>query len=351
MYAFLADIHLGANIPNDDIENSINFYFDILKNHKEECHMLFICGDLFDHRLTVDELSFASRILVKLVCNHCRKDGTNVPVTMIHGTYSHDQNQYTIFIPIIEKLTGVAINYIDTHQSFVLPNGKTCLALPQEYGDINYDSFFNKKYDIIIGHGPMSSLTSAPCPVGASEICMSADQLSEISNICVFGHYHCYTNFGGNVLYAGNMLRWSYGEPNDKVFVICDDKWNVETFKNPYAKDFIKVEIFSPDELRNNVSDDITTPHRYIIHCKPEELDEYHTIMNVYKKNKNISCRFITENQNEEIQSIKQTEIKRVSNVEPIPALISYIKEKYDIDSSDVIKKYENEILQKESSD
>ena len=63
-----------------------------------------------------------------------------------------------IFIPIIERITGVRVRYIDKACTFKLENGKTVLALPQEYGDIDYIPFFRNKYDIIIGHGPMSSI-------------------------------------------------------------------------------------------------------------------------------------------------------------------------------------------------
>jgi predicted phosphodiesterase len=348
MYAFLADIHIGCKLPNEDIMKSIDYYFNIIKEHDEPCHQIFICGDLFDHRLTVSELKFAAEVMVKLVCNKCGPDETDVPVTFIHGTYSHDQEQYMIFIRLIERTTGVRIRYIQSHASFKLDNGARVLALPQEYGDIDYREAFSSKYDIIIGHGPMSSMNDEPCPTGSTEIMMSAELLSNISNVCVFGHYHEFINFGGNVFYAGSMLRWKYGENKPKVFLTCTDDWKVSTHPNPYAMNYETKDIFSPDELRKNISTDIDHPVRFIIHVNKEHsLEEYHSIMNLYKKNKMISCRFISEKNEEQIERLS-VDIKPHANVEPIPALITYIKDKYQIDPSDVIMTY-NEKISKES--
>lgn len=349
MYLFLADIHLGVAISEDVFMKSLDFAFDIIDKSDEECHQIFVCGDLFDRKLNTQELGLAARFMLKLLCNGKRKDNGNIGVTFIHGTYSHDQEQYMIFIPIIERITGVRVRYIDKACTFKLENGKTVLALPQEYGDIDYIPFFRNKYDIIIGHGPMSSINDEPCPSGSSEICMPADVFGDISNICVFGHYHEFINFGKNVFYAGSMLRWKFGEPSQKVILTCDDKWNVTKHINPYAVDFVKVDIFSPDQLRNKISDDITTPHRFIIHCKENELNEYHSIMNIYKKNKMITCKFISEkndkyNENDRLP----TDFVPVANIEPVPALISYIKEKYNTDATEIVKGYESKINNEE---
>jgi hypothetical protein len=342
MYGFLADIHIGCNIKNEDIINSLDFYFDIIRKHNEPCHQIFVCGDLFDHKLNTEELIFAAKVILKIVCNECGDNGNHVPVTFIHGTYSHDQEQYKIFIPLIEEMVGVHIRYLETCGTFTLHNGTKVLCIPQEYGDVDYTQAFNDKYDIIIGHGPMVSNTKTPCPVGSSEICMSADQLGDISNVCVFGHFHEYVNFGKNVFYAGTNLRWKFGEPGEKVFLICDDKWNVTTIKNPYAMTFTKKEIFSLDELRSEISKEITQPVRFIIHCKENELEEYHSILNVYKKNKMISCKFMSE-RDEQREKVSMTNIM-VSNVEPIPALVAYIKDKYDVDSQAMIDTYVQKI-------
>lgn len=346
MYVFISDIHLGVKIPEDVFNDCLEEIFEIINKSKEECRQIFVCGDLFDRKLNTHELEMAARFIVKLVCNGWCSDGSNIGVTFIHGTYSHDQEQYKIFIPLIERITGVAIRYIDKACSFRLDNGETVLALPQEYGDIDYDKLFSHNYDIIIGHGPMSSGTKSPCPVGNSEILMSADLLGKISKICVFGHYHEYTDFGNNVYYTGSMLRWRYGEPSQKVFFTCDNNFKVTTYPNPFAVEFKIVECDSVDYFRQEVSKEITSPHRFVIHCRDDkELDEVHAIVNVYKKNKNISVRIISEKK--EIKPVEDTP-KLSTQIEPIPALISYIRDKYLVDTAPIIKEYENKIRMKE---
>lgn len=342
MYGFLVDIHIGCNIKNEDIMNSLDFYFEEIRKHKEQCHQIFVCGDLFDHKLNTDELIFAADVILKIVCNQCGKDFSNVPVTFIHGTYSHDQEQYKIFIPLIQAITSTHIRYMEHCGYFKLHNGVKVLCIPQEYGDIDYSPIFEKEFDIIVGHGPMVSNTKAPCPVGTSEICMSADQLGDISKVCVFGHFHEYVNFGKNVFYAGTCTRWKFGEPGEKVFLLCDDNWNVTKIKNPYAIEFVKKEIFSLDELRENISKEITSPIRFIIHCKENELEDYHSILNVYKKNKMISCKFISEHDKNR-EKISMNDIK-TNNIEPIPALIQYISEKYHVDPTELIDQYVQKI-------
>ena len=353
MYAFLADVHLGVKLPRDVFFDSLNYLFDIIKKHDEECKQIFVCGDLFDHRLNPSELTFAAEYLVKLICNKCRKDGGNVPVTMIHGTYSHDQEQYMIFIPLIEKMTGVRVRYIQNVSSFKIDDDRIkCLAIPQEYGDIDYTKAFSDKYDIIIGHGPVSSETKSPCPVGSSEILMSVDQLGKISKVCVFGHYHEYTDFGANVFYAGSSLRWRYGEPSKKVFLICDDNWNVTAYDNPFAVEYVAIQVNDIEELREALSQDITTPHRFTIHVNDiNTINEIHALANVYRNNKNISFRILSDMDREDpTLSWKDSTNVPDTSIEPIPSLITYIKDRYNVDSESFIKDYENKIKQKEGT-
>lgn len=344
IYAFIADLHLGTKLPQMDYLKSLDRFFELIKKHDEECHVIFVLGDLFDHRLTIEESKFAAVFLVNLVCNDCGRDGKqHVPIHFIHGTYSHDNEQYEIYLKILELIEGVEIFYTKTACVNDV-NGVSVLYLPQEYGNVDYSNFFNNNYDIIIGHGPMSSHTKNPCPSQQSEIMHSVEQLGSISKICVFGHYHGYTDFGNNVFYAGPWLKWKYGEDEPCVFFMCNDDFKVETTINPFAMKYDTIEINSPEELREALSVEITNPHRFIITCQNEELNDYHSIMNAYKKNQYIKYHIISEDPtNEDIKKIS-TE-RSVSHIlEPVPALISYINDKYNIDASEEIKDYENKI-------
>lgn len=347
MYAFLADLHLGApRINNVVYLKTLNKFFEIIKSHKEECECIFVCGDLFDHRFNIDESKFASLFLLNLVCNNCGRTHTHVPVHFIHGTYSHDYEQYEIFVPMLQKIDNVEIFYTKETCIGTLKNGKRVLYLPQIYGDFDYNSYLNikDKYDIVVGHGPISSTTKTPCKKADSEILHSAEKLGDISNICVFGHYHGYTDFGNNVYYAGPWLRFNYNEDEPRKFFICDNDFNVELFDNPFAVEYKTINISSPDKLRDAIAQGITTPHRFIIETNKDELQTYHSIMTANKKNDNL--KFIINNKDKNVIDNNALSDSTVdtNNIEPISALIQYISDRYNIDTSDQINTYSQKI-------
>lgn len=353
MIAFLSDIHLGTKLKKSDYLKSLDFFINKIKEHKEPCHCIFVCGDLFDHRLSIEDSRFASIFLLKLVCNECGRDGrTHVPVHFIHGTYSHDNEQYDIFIPMLQKIDNTEVFYTKDTCSGTLHNGMSVLYLPQIYGDFDYVPYFKNKYDIIVGHGPMSSDVKEPCKSAQYEITQPADILGKISNVCVFGHYHGYTEFGNNVFYEGSMLRWMYGEDEEKCFLFCNDDFTVQRIPNPFALEFKTIEVNSPEDLRDIISTEITTPHRFIIHTDKDDLETYHSIMNVNKKNQNLKFQVISnEEEITEDEIVKDEEISETNNSSiegPIQSLISYISEKYNVDTSQEIHEYDQKINKEE---
>lgn len=347
MYAFIGDLHLGVKLPQMAFLDSLNKYFDIIKNHKEECQCIFIVGDLFEHKLNIDEAKFAAMFMVNLVCNNCGRTRQHVPVHFIHGTDSHDNSQYEIFLPMLEKIPNTEVYYTKTASVGTLHNGKKVLYLPQEYRGIDYSKAFSESYDIIVGHGPISSETKSPCKSEGYEIVHSAEQLGSISKICVFGHYHGYTDFGNGVYYTGPWLRWKYGEDEPRVFFICTDDFKVETYPNEFALEFETIDVFSPEELRRELSKEINNPHRFIIHCNNNELNEYHAIMNAYKKNPFLKYRIINDSSsNEDLDKLLASDKSHSSHTiaEPISELIDYVKEKYKEDVSEEVRDYESKI-------
>jgi len=356
MYAFIADTHLGVKLPKEDFLKSLNEFLGIIKKHKEECHAIFVAGDLFDHKLTIDEMKFASFFILNLACNFCGRNGrTHVPVYFVHGTYTHDQQQYDIFIPMLQKIDNVEVFYIENACDVVLFNGKHVLFLPQEYGDdISYDKFFkDKHYDLIVGHGPIASTTKNPCKSAKYEIIHSAELLGEISDICVFGHYHGYTDFGNNVFYAGPWLQWRYGEDEPNVFFLCNDKYEVETYRNPFAMEFKTIEISNPEQLRENIAKEIKTPHRFIIQSTTADMETYRGIMNS-TTNSNIKFQLNEIVDEDDLQlSVDEIVEGNVSETasQPIPALITYIKDKYGIDATTQLSDYENQINKEKKTD
>lgn len=350
MFAFLADIHISNKLKPIDYLNSLSVFLKHIKESKEECHAIFILGDVFDHRLDIDEAKLSAEWLRRLVCNYCGKSNTHVPCYFIHGTYSHDLEQYEIFLPILSSIDNVYIYYTKHVGEMTTTTGHRVLLLPQEYNK-EYDEWLNKHYDIIIGHGVVSSFTNSPCQTSHGDYVFQSDTLSKISNICVFGHFHEYTEFGGNVFYAGSMLRTKYNEDTPKQFLFCNDKYEAYTIPNPYALEFKTIKINNPDELREIISTNITTPHRFIIPRNEEYAEEISAIMNVNKNNKNITYKIenkdVSENEQTDTQDTIHIE-KRTNISNPIPELISYIKETYNEDVEKQINEYVSEINKEE---
>ena len=342
MYAFIGDLHLGVKLPNEDYIKSLELFLKTIQQHKEPCHAIFIVGDLFDHRLTIEESQFASRFIVQLVCNHCGRNGvTNIPVYFIHGTYSHDLNQYEIYLPLLKQIDNVNVFYCKQHGEFELRNGLRVLAIPHENGDIDYSKAFSKSYDMIVGHGVIVQGTRNPCKANGG-IIHSADQLGKISKLCVFGHYHGYTNFGNGVYYTGPWLRWQYGEDEQRVFFFCDDKLKVETVVNPFALEYKTVMIANPEELREFIATDIQTPHRFIINANKDDINIYRGIILAEKQNVNVKFQLTTD---EEEPVVEEEIVENVDHsIHPIPALVSYIKDKYGVDATDKLTEYETQI-------
>jgi len=345
MIFFLADIHLGVKLPQEDFMNSLDQMFTIIRNSKEPCDLIIVCGDLFDHNLNIDESIFAVQFLVKLVLNDCGKgDMKHIPVHFIEGTFSHDRKQMKIFMPLLENLP-CSVFYTDTWCKVELPNGIKALYLPQEYGNVDYSDAFNEHYDLIVGHGPISSQNKQVVTSHGTEIMHSVEMLGEHSDLCVFGHYHEYTDFGNGVYYAGSMLRFRYHEDTPKVFFMCDKDFKVTTVKNPFAKEFKTIEIHNPEELRDELSKQIDSPHRFVISTtNDQELEAYHAIMNTTKQNQFV--KFKIERTEEVVEEDKLDVIQHSNVVEPIEGLLQFINEKYNVDVTKEVREYEDKIKQ-----
>lgn len=361
MFAFLADVHISNKLKESDYMNSLNFFLKHIEECDEPCHAIFVLGDLFDHRLDVQESKTAIKFLLRLAMNGCGKEEKpNVPIYMIHGTYSHDLEQYDIFIPSLMKIPNVEIHYTNTMKATTIDDKFSVLLLPQEYNR-EYNLNMNNKYDIIIGHGVLTYDYFAdngyqhhsPCKAKHGDFQFSIEKLSKVSNVCVFGHFHEYTDFGGNVFYAGSMLRTKYNEDTPKQFIFCNDDWEVHTVLNPYAVEYKTIPINTPESLRAYISNGITTPHRFVLTYTPETVDEYIAIMNVNKNNKNISYvvnKTLCDEQHTDTGSSDLIISKKTSITNPIPELISYIKEKNQFDVSKEINDYVAKIENKEET-
>lgn len=128
----------------------------------------------------------------------------------------------------------------------------------------------------------------------------------------------------------------------------------METYDNPYAIEYRKENITDIETLREQVSEGISTPVRFVINANENtNMEEYYAIMNMTKNNKNISYQINTipssdvEVDNQASENVDTTETI-ISNdiVDPVDSLIQYISDNYETDTEKEIHDYESKIKQ-----
>ena len=200
MYAFIADVHIGVNLKHEDFMNSLDMLFDIIRKHKEPCHCIFVCGDLFDHRLNMDEYKFAARFLMKLVCNGLSRDieTPHVPVHFIKGTHSHDYDQLKLFYHYMDD-DSVDVRVV-TQIQFEIVKGCRILCIPELYGldESVYRHFFFESgwYDEAFVHGTFKGSVYGD-NVGAGRL-LTEEDFIYCTGVAISGHVHkggCFNGF------------------------------------------------------------------------------------------------------------------------------------------------------------
>ena len=220
-----ADIHIGT-IKNIDYVNEV--ISSILeKEFNERVDAVIILGDYFHKSLQVNDsfTKLAINIMSYLIML-CKLYNTKVRI--LYGTESHEANQYHLFNYHLNN-KEVDIKVIDTvTEEELFPNTKV-LYIPEEYvtdKEKHYKLYFNKKYNFVFGHGvilegmPMVAFNKSKVKLERYIPHFKHGELSKISDICIFGHYHRFTDLGDNVYYLGSLFRDSFGEEENKGYGI-----------------------------------------------------------------------------------------------------------------------------------
>lgn len=231
----IADLHIGSikdiayfyNVTTDIIEKEVIF---------KKTDVVMILGDYFHKLFKVNEeyVSLAINIMSYLI-RACKRSNTKIRI--IYGTESHEMNQYKLFNYHITS-SDVDIKIFDTVTDETI-DGKNILYIPEEYINNKHNHYSkylysDKHYDYIFGHGiiedGMPSIVSYSNENNKNNEKQvprfKSGELSAVSNITVFGHYHCYTDMHNNVYYLGSLFRDSFGEEEPKGYgIIEDDKF------------------------------------------------------------------------------------------------------------------------------
>ena len=261
-FLLFADIHIGSIKDTNYVYNTLINIID-----KEviftKTDAVFILGDYFDRLFKVNEefVSVAINVMAYLY-RACKKNKTKIRI--IYGTESHEMNQYKLFnYYLTSKAVDMKLITTCTEEE-IFPN-VNILYVPEEYISDKHEFYHDylyagKKYNYIFGHGVI--VEGMPKAVSYTTTMTNekqvphfkAGELSSISDICIFGHYHCYTDMGDNVYYLGSLFRDSFGEETPKGYGIIED--NKFTFiENDKAYIYKTYEINSDSNAFNSADD------------------------------------------------------------------------------------------------
>ena len=225
------DVHISSI---KDVDYVYNVTTDILEKELlfTKTDAVVIIGDYFHRLLKVNEDYTALAInIMSFLVRACKKN--NIKIRIVYGTESHDSGQYILFN---YHLTDPNLDFkiINTVTEEELFPGVNVLYLPEEYmmsKENHYkDALYSgKKYDYIFGHGviiegmPMLQFDTKPKSNEKHVPHFKSGELGSISKLCLFNHYHCYSDIGDGVYYLGSLFRDSFGEETPKGYGIIDN--------------------------------------------------------------------------------------------------------------------------------
>ena len=157
----------------------------------------------------------------------------NTKIIFIEGTRTHDSLQLeTLEIIFNHILNCDRIKFVNTVEEDNI-SGMSVLYLPEEYiVDQNeyYKEYFNKHYDLILGHGITDKIwyasrdksvdlnhhTTAPI--------FKVEELCRVANYVYFGHIHEHKSYGPNNRFTsvGPSTVWEYGKEWDCGYYIVE---------------------------------------------------------------------------------------------------------------------------------
>lgn len=223
----VADPHFGAiDIKkfNHELDRCL---FDRI-NHMKKLDMFIVAGDLFDMKeySTSDVFKAVIRFIDKLIE---RTQKFDTKIVIIKGTGGHDDYQLQtlelIYNSDVRKCDRIKFVHTVSEDEV---DGVKFLYIPEEYvlnQDLYYKKYFEKNYDIIIGHGTIDAIwrsrkqkrndiMSAPV--------FNVEELCSVANYCYFGHEHMHKAYGkgGRFKYVGPLTVWEYDKTDAGYYII-----------------------------------------------------------------------------------------------------------------------------------
>lgn len=213
-----ADLHFGCRVnPMEEyrilkeqlVDRVENLPFDIFS----------INGDIFDKKVMANtEAVLAANKLISDIVNLCKRK--NATLILLAGTRSHDAGQLRLFYHYTED-PGIDIRIVEQIQ-FLSVKGHTILCIPELYGvpESTYHFFLHEVciYDMCFMHGTFEGAIYGN-NVKESRL-FTMNDFKNCRGPIISGHVHTGGCFQKYFYYTGSPIRYSFGEEEDKGFLV-----------------------------------------------------------------------------------------------------------------------------------
>lgn len=302
-----SDLHFGnVRVAPETLYSKLRYY---LYPDLKDCHLLIIAGDIYDQLLTVGSKahSYACRFISEVFrISH----DTGMQVRILHGTYSHDRDQLSVFSALaLPKTRYKIVNNIECEEITDLRFNTDTVYMTLKVGylpdNLSYkrseDAIEHLKrsmsclgwntLDMIVGHGTFSHVVKPDS--GHNPPCLyEIEQFRPwVTGPIIMGHIHTPSKNSG-VYYCGSFERLAHGEEEDKGFYVltCDQKkqegWRSKFIVDKTATKFVTIVPSSDDipaimqEFVDKIEENFPDRNGFVrvVHKSPEVRSLLHKI-------------------------------------------------------------------------
>lgn len=294
-----ADLHWGAKSPSVLLDELNETLMKDLGN-MSELDAFIIAGDIFDSRqwLSSDTVSIAMQWLFELQDLVCTK--LNGFIVLIKGTRNHDGDQLNLVHKILEDRIPNSTYLCNTVREIgIVSNDDTktthILCVPEEYisdQELYYKDYFNKKYDLVIGHGMIDKIWYAKDDkekYGSTSILSAPvfelDKLLDIGRYIYFGHVHVHKRYKERFQYIGPISSWDFGNTYAGYIYLdyCPDTQSIREekyIKNTKAPKLQTKSISIKEEL--SLEDFNAMIYKMVEQAHSEDVSKLKIVVNLY---------------------------------------------------------------------
>lgn len=224
-FLVVGDIHFGY-YPPELLYKEFKLIINTIEDNAIDC--VVIAGDYYDTKLSMSSAHavYSVKAFYDLI-KTCEELG--VKVRQIKGTNSHDpENQLKNLAQIANSSKCDYKLFLTVDEEEIFP-GMNVLYIPEEYMENSeeyYKDYFNKKYQLIFGHGMFEETNFSSKNKFQTMKKYPIFNSTKMEDICegpiVFGHIHTAQRIRNRIQYTGSLVRSRFGEEEAKGFYIVD---------------------------------------------------------------------------------------------------------------------------------